>query len=80
MSEMQSNRTGTVTEYKKGHFYLTHTEWEDGHIEIEVHRCEPVLFYHSCDPNDLATAKEQFKILANNERFLLPEAPHAAHD
>ena len=75
---MDVNRTGKVTEYKRGHFYLTKTEWEDGHIEIEVHRCTPQLFYHSCDPNDLVTAEEQFNMLADGEETLLEEHPGIA--
>ena len=50
------NRQGTVREYKKGHIYLTHVEWEDGHVEIEVHRCVPEPLFHSCDPDQLELA------------------------
>ena len=64
---MEPNRRGTVTEYKHGHHYLTHTEWEDGHCEIEIHRCEPELKFHSCDPRDLARAHSEFQHLAEGE-------------
>jgi len=60
---MKANRTGKCTEYKQGHYYLTHTEWEDGHCEIEVHRCVPELLFHTCDPNQLDEAKELFQKL-----------------
>ena len=56
MSERATNRTGKVTEYKSGHHYLTYTEWEDGHCEIEVHRCIPELLWHSCDQKQLDAA------------------------
>lgn len=60
---MEANRKGIVTEYKKGHYYLTNTEWEDGHCEIEVHRCVPELLWHSCDTNQFDEAMELFKQL-----------------
>ncbi len=63
MNEMKANRKGTVTEYKKGHYYLTYTEWEDKHCEIEVHRCVPELLWHSCDKNQLDDAKALFEKL-----------------
>jgi hypothetical protein len=43
------NRYGTTTEYKKGTFYLSHTVWDDGHEEIEIHRCAPEQLLHSYD-------------------------------
>ncbi len=61
---MEINRLGKVTEYKKGHYYLSHTEWEDGHCEIEVHSCVPQLIFHSCDSKQLPDAK---MIFANAE-------------
>lgn len=64
---MKANRTGKVTEYKKGHYYLTHTEWEDKHCEIEIHMCQPQLLFHSCDSNQLELAKQTFNQLAENE-------------
>ena len=60
---MKANREGKCTEYKKGHYYLTHTEWNDGHCEIEVHRCVPELLFHTCDPKQLDEAKELFEKL-----------------
>ena len=60
---MEINREGVCKEYKQGHYYLTHTEWNDGHCEIEVHRCVPELLFHTCDPNQLDEAKELFKSL-----------------
>lgn len=57
---MEINRKGTVVEYKNGHHYLTHTQWEDGHCEIEIHRCVPELLWHSCDMKQLDEAKEFF--------------------
>ena len=55
---MDVNRKGECTEYKKGHYYLTHTEWEDGHTEIEVHRCVPELIFNTCDQHQQDEAKE----------------------
>lgn len=60
---MEINRKGTTVEYKRGHYYLTETTWEDGHVEIEVHRCVPELLWHSCDKNQLDEARELFKTL-----------------
>lgn len=57
---MEANRKGRVTEYKEGHYYLTHTKWEDGHTEIEIHVCIPQLLWHSCDSKQLKLAKEKF--------------------
>ncbi|KKL64716.1 hypothetical protein LCGC14_2162150, partial [marine sediment metagenome] len=37
--------------------YLTVTEWEDDHCEIELHKCEPELLFHSCDKKENATAQ-----------------------
>lgn len=63
------SRTGKVTEYKAGHYYVTRTEWDDGgHVEIEVHRCVPHLLFHSCDPKEWEAAKEQANELARMER------------
>ena len=53
-------RTGKVTEYKNGHYYLSVTEWEDKHCEIEIHKCEPELLWHSCDEKQLLEAKNFF--------------------
>lgn len=74
---MEVNRQGNATEYKIGHYYLTHTVWEDGHCEIEIHLCVPKLLWHSCDPKQLPSALERFEIMANalplNERTQLLE-------
>ena len=61
---MEVNRKGVATEYKIGHYYLTHTLWEDGHCEIEVHVCLPQLLWHSCDPKQLEEAMKRFEELA----------------
>ena len=68
---MEINRKGTVVEYKKGHYYLTHTIWEDGHCEIEVHKCTPDLLFHSCDQKELDFAKKVFAELPLLERKIL---------
>ena len=60
---MEVNRRGTVTEYKRGHYYLTHTEWEDNHCEIEIHLCVPHLLWHSCDLKELPEAMKKFEEL-----------------
>lgn len=65
---MEINRKGTCVEYKKGHHYLTHTVWEDGHCEIEVHKCVPELIFHSCDTKELDLAKKIFTDLPLLER------------
>lgn len=65
---LQPNRIGKVTEYKQGHFYLTHTEWEDGHCEIEVHHCEPQPLFHSCDQKQLEIAKKKLNQLFLEEK------------
>ena len=65
---MEPNRVGKVTEYKSGHYYVTHCEWEDGHEEVEVHRCQPVLVFHSCDPKEKAFALAEIERLAEEER------------
>lgn len=57
---MEPNREGKVTEYKEGHYYLTHTRWADGHEELEIHVCIPQLLWHSCDPKQLDMAKKKF--------------------
>jgi hypothetical protein len=67
MEGLGVNRTGTVTEYKRGHFYLTITAFEDGHCEIEVHKCVPKLIYHSCDYKDKEHAIESFNSLVAQE-------------
>lgn len=64
---MYINRKGITTEYKRGHIYLTHTEWEDGHCEIEIHKCVPEQLFHSCDQHQLTRAKEIFNKLADND-------------
>ncbi len=63
MTNPKPNRVGKVTEYKRGHHYLTHTEWEDGHVEIEVHECMPKLVWHSCDQKQLDDAFKAFNDL-----------------
>lgn len=60
---MEPNRTGSVTEYKRGHYYLSHTKWADGHCEIEVHHCCPRILWHSCDPKEWESAKSFFENL-----------------
>lgn len=69
---MEPNRIGKCTEYKRGHYYLTHTEWPDGHCEIEIHECRPILIYHSCDTKDIDEAKTLFAQLADREKKILP--------
>jgi len=76
---MEPNRIGKATEYKKGHFYMTIVEWPDGHCEIEVHECVPVMLYHSCDIKDIDEAKKLFEKLADEEKRHLPilsKIPH----
>lgn len=79
MDKLTPNRKGRVTEYKEGHYYLTHTEWEDNHIEIEIHVCIPQLLWHSCDAKQLEAAKKKFvevtKTLPLNDKTisLLPQ-------
>lgn len=65
---MEVNRRGTATEYKNGHHYLTYVQWEDGHCEIEIHKCVPELLFHSCDQHELKEAEEIFKGLQIEER------------
>ena len=72
---MTPNRIGTVVEYKKGHYYLSMTDWGDGHCEIEIHRCIPEQLYHSCDMKDINDAKQKFFQLSEGEirgRILSP--------
>jgi hypothetical protein len=57
---MVPSRKGVCTEYKRGHYYLTHVEWEDGHIELEVHRCVPELLGHTCDKAQVGTIMKLF--------------------
>ncbi len=66
--ELKPNRFGKATEYKKGHHYLTLVQWDDGHCEIEVHRCVPVSLFHSCDIKELDLAKKMFNQLPYLER------------
>lgn len=83
MSIIEPNRIGKVTEYKRGHIYLTHTEWPDGHCEIELHRCCPELIYHSCDYKDLEEAMRLFALAADKEIEFWPvclsRLPAAGH-
>lgn len=65
---LEPNRKGEVTEYKKGHIYLTHVEWEDGHCEIEIHRCVPQQLFHSCDSGQLEMAQQALLEHAAQER------------
>jgi len=51
MPKLIPNRVGKTTEYKRGSYYLSITEWEDGHCEIQIHRCIPECLYHTCDMN-----------------------------
>ena len=66
--ELVPNRVGKATEYKRGHHYLTITEWEDGHCEIEVHKCVPELIFHSCDMGEKQIAEKIFLELPLLER------------
>jgi len=59
-ANIKPSRTGKVTEYKRGHNYMTVVEWEDGHCEIEVHECIPKLIFHSCDNKELQNAQNLF--------------------
>lgn len=75
------NRVGTVVEYKYGHYYLSLTDFHDGHCEIEIHRCVPEAIYHSCDMKDLGDAKRTFQSLVDKEmrsRLLLPDGSFAS--
>ena len=56
--------SGKVTEEKAGHFYLTTTEWEDGHVELEIHYCRPELVLHSCDKKQVNEARAELLRLA----------------
>jgi hypothetical protein len=67
---LEVNRSGRVVEYKRGHYYLTHVEWEDGHCEIEVHHCKPDLVFHSCDEKQLQKAKDILLKVSENESSL----------
>ncbi len=69
---MEVNRIGKTMEYKRGHYFLTHTQWEDGHNEIEIHHCLPELLYHSCDGKDLEEALGFFATLVDREKKCLP--------
>ncbi len=69
---MTPNRTGKATEYKQGKHYLTITEWDDGHCEIEVHKCEPELLFNTCDPKELPLAISEFNRQYAHDR---PEVP-----
>lgn len=61
-------RVGELHEYKAGHYYVSRIDWEDGHTEIEVHRCQPQLLFHSCDPKEWDAACSQADKLAEGER------------
>ena len=78
LSDLQVNRSGKTTEFKRGHHYLTLTEWEDGHYEIEVHKCVPKLIFHSCDLKELQLAKDVFARLPLLERK--DDIKEASHD
>lgn len=65
---MEINRIGKTIEYKQGHYYMSCTQWQDGHCEIEIHRCVPELLFHSCDQKDSNKAKSMFKSLAKGEK------------
>ena len=71
---MKPNRIGKCTEYKDGHYYLTRTQWEDGHEEIEIHVCVPQMLWHTCDPDQFEMAKEKFSELTKtfplNEKII----------
>jgi len=79
--ELKPNRIGTTVEYKYGHYYLSLTDFHDGHCEIEIHRCVPEPIYHSCDMKDINDAKMTFKQLVAGEmrsRLLLPNGDFAS--
>lgn len=63
---MEINRKGNTQEFKMGHYYLSYTEWDDGHCEIEIHECKPTLLWHSCDKSKLSEAKDALRSLATN--------------
>lgn len=65
--DLQPNRIGTTIEYKYGHYYLSLTDFHDGHCEIEIHRCVPEQIYHSCDMKDLGDARMTFEELVQGE-------------
>ena len=69
-NKININRKGSTEEYKRGHYYFTFTEWEDGHCEIELHRCMPELLFHSCDKEDLEKVKTLFLKLVELEQNL----------
>lgn len=64
--EVKENRVGGVTEYKQGNIYLTHTAWEDGHHEIEVHRVAVEQLFYTCDIKELPKAENLFKQLVED--------------
>lgn len=65
--EKEGLREGTVTEHRRGNYFLTVIEWDDGHREVEVHYCDPRPIVRSCDPKDIERFKKEFEKLASGE-------------
>ena len=61
-------RTGQTVEYKIGPYYLTHTEWTDGHEDTEIWRCKPMLLFHSYDDKNLDGMMSLLENLAKREK------------
>ena len=81
--DLKVNRVGTTYEYKYGHYYLSMTDFHDGHCEIEIHRCVPEQLYHSCDMKDIGDARSNFENLVKGEmrsRILLPNGEPASNN
>ncbi len=68
---MEPHRIGKITEYRRGVLFLSITEWEDGHVETELHRCEPELLFYSCDVKEQQYAKAYLEELAEQRAKLL---------
>lgn len=66
--EKEGLRKGTVTESRRGNYFLTIIEWEDGHREVEIHYCDPRPIIRSCDPKDIERFKEEFEKLAKGNK------------
>jgi len=65
--EVEGIRRGSVVEHRRGNYFLTVIEWEDGHREVEVHHCDPRPIARSCDPKDVERFKCEFERLAKGE-------------
>lgn len=57
-------RQGKVYEYRRGNYFLTVLRWDDGHVEVEVHHCDPRPIARSCDPKDVDRLRAEFERLA----------------